>query len=141
MTKVEELREPAYNDVAHYLFDCGHGDNAEKEATAEIDLLIAAARAEGIEAGLNRAKHWIASQVEREIPVISLPKDGLMDAVALTLSAMVELPKSYGDSLPIKEKPAYYAVGDNGQSGQAATSSGAYWKSIYVSPPEINGGE
>jgi hypothetical protein len=119
MTKVEELREPAYNDVAHYLFDCGHGDNAEKEATAEIDLLIAAARAEGFAEGVE----WTTSELAVESP------------------AMVELPKSYGDSLPIKEKPAYYAVGDNGQSGQAATSSGAYWKSIYVSPPEINGGE
>jgi hypothetical protein len=54
------------------------------EGIKRCSAALAQGRAEGIEAGLNRAKHWIASQVEREVPVISLPKDGLMDAIALT---------------------------------------------------------
>lgn len=87
MTKVEELRAVVYNDVAHYLLDCGHNENGEKEAADEIDSLIAAAKEEE---AVEEHNLWLLQQLSG-IPTTSYPPKAF--------------PKTYGDALPIKETP------------------------------------
>jgi hypothetical protein len=146
MTKVEELRDKIYTKAAAHIgileseFSCSPDENRTyeeltRELATDLYALISAAHAEGVAEERERILAYVDDSnnpcsLWRECWGFFLKRD--------SLSAFIKGGKKW-----VNERyPNYYAVGDNGESGEShsAASSGGYWKATYVPPPEMTFG-
>jgi hypothetical protein len=143
MTKVEELRDKIYTKAAAHIgileseFSCSPDENRTyeeltRELATDLYALISAAHAEGVAEGEERERMriWMLRDTVSGNPndrVIFVPMKALMSP------SSVLAPPVTGTTAHLEE------CGTSGlSSAGSATSSGGYWKKVYVPPPETN---